>query len=354
MSILEKQHWCGHLYFGCAEVKVVKMKLGTLKSNEADGQLVVVSRDNQKCVAVPQIAANMGQLLENWQQHHTALEKIYNDLNEGKLSVAMAVDQDEFHSPLPRCYGWLDGSAFIQHVILVRKARNAEPPATLREIPLMYQGGSDDFLAPRDNIPMVDPSHGVDFEGEVGVIVGDVPMGVKEKDAHQYIKLITIINDVSLRGIIKDEIVRGFGFLQGKPSSAFAPFCITPDELGSSWKDGRIHLPLNSEYNGEWFGHPNAGQMHFSFGKLIEHAARTRNLKAGTIIGSGTVSNEDPNVGSSCLAERRYIEMINDGKASTPFMQNGSTIKIEMLSETGENLFGTIYQKVVKTNFDET
>lgn len=323
------------------------MKLGTLKSDSRDGELVVVSKDSTKGIRVPQIAETMQQLMENWDELAPRLEEVYHDLNEGAFE-AFEIHEEEMHSPLPRAYQWLDGSAYIQHIILVRKARNAEPPETLREVPLMYQGVSDKFLAPTEDIPYVDESWGVDLEGEVGVILDTVPMGTKAADAHKYIKLILIINDVSLRGLIPAELKQGFGFLQGKPSSAFSPFALTPDELGQHWKDGRVHLPLSSEINGKFFGNPDAGDMWFSFYQLIEHAAKTRELQAGTILGSGTVANEDPSRGQSCLAEIRMKEKIATGEMSTPFLKEGDTVKIEMFDPEGKNLFGTIFQKVVK------
>lgn len=323
------------------------MKLATLKNNTRDGELLIVSSDNKKATKVSGIPT-VQYALENWDNVKPQLEKAYQDLNAGNSAEVMPVDEAQLHSPLPRAYQWLDGSAYIQHVILVRKARNAEPPETLKTVPLMYQGGSDKFLAPRENIPMRDFAYGVDFEGEVAVVTGDVPMGTKAADAEKYIRLIMIVNDVSLRGLVPAELKNGFGFMQSKPASAFAPFAITPDELGDAWKEGRVHLPLNSEYNGEWFGHPNAKEMHFNFFQLIEHAAKTRDLAAGTIIGSGTVSNEDQTVGSSCLAEKRMLEKINEGEMKTPFMNDGETIKIEMLNADGQNLFGTIFQTVKK------
>ena len=329
------------------------MKLGTLKSQNKDGELVVVSKNNLTAAKVNHIAPNLQFALENWNTCYSSLNDIYLQLNEGKYPRPIKVNEADFHSPLPRAYQWLDGSAYIQHVILVRKARHAELPETLKTVPLMYQGSSDSFLSPQEDIPLISPSHGVDFEGEVGVITDFVPMGTKENEALKLIRLCVIINDVSLSGIIPEELKGGFGFLQGKPSSAFAPFAITPDELGVAWKDGRIHLPLRSELNGKWYGHPNAGEMFFSFGKLIEHACRTRSLCAGTIIGSGTVSNEDETVGSSCLAEKRMLEKIKTGEIQTPFLQVGDTIKFQMLSSNGENLFGTIFQKVAKSNVTE-
>ncbi|MDC0255092.1 fumarylacetoacetate hydrolase family protein [Bacteriovoracales bacterium] len=328
------------------------MKLGTLKSNVKDGELVVVSRDNKKAVRVPSLAQNLQQALENWTDCAPRLKEVYDQINRNEIET-FDVNEESFHSPLPRAYQWLDGSAYIRHIVLVRKARGAEPPANLKTTPLMYQGGSDQFLAPRDPVPHIAENHGLDFEGEVAVILDHVPMGTKAKDAEKYIRLIILVNDVSLRGLIPGELAMGFGFMQSKPSSAFSPFALTPEELGSAWKDGRVHLPLLSEYNGEWFGHPDAGDMHFSFHELIEHAARTRDLAAGTIIGSGTVSNEDESKGSSCLAEKRMLEKISSGEITTPFMKPGDTIKIEMKDDQGQNLFGTLFQKVVQSEVTE-
>jgi len=330
------------------------MKLGTLKSQQADGALVVVSGDNRFYADATSIAPNLREAVENWEDVSGRLAALYDELNEGRHDGAKEVDQSAFHSPLPRTWGWLDGSAYIQHIILVRKARNAEPPKTLYTVPLMYQGGSDTFLAPREDIPMIDFNHGVDFEGEVGVITSFVPMGTKAADAEKYIRLFVIINDVSLRGLIPGELAQGFGFMQSKPSSAFAPFAVTPDELKDAWHDGRIHLPLSVEYNGEFFGNADAGHMHFSFGQLIEHAARTRNLSAGTIIGSGTVANEDTSRGSSCLAEKRMLEKINQGEFITPFMKPGDQIRIEMQDGGGHSIFGVIHQHVVQVSLTQS
>jgi len=326
------------------------MKLGSLKSKDLDGQLVVVSKDNQKYCDASEIVPSLRLAIENWKQFEAPLARLSEQLEAGQCAKAKAVNQEDFHSPLPRTFQWMDGSAYIQHVILVRKARGAEPPETLRTVPLMYQGSGDNFLAPRQDIPCISTDHGVDFEGEVGVILDNVPMGVTAEQAAQYIRLFVIINDVSLRGLIPAELKQGFGFLQGKPSSAFAPFALTPDELGSAWKDERIHLPLESKLNGQFYGNPDAGAMFFTFGQLIAHAAKTRNLTAGTIIGSGTVSNEDQARGSSCLAEKRMLEMIKYGEIKTPFMKPGDEIQIEMKNAKGENLFGTIKQKVVQVN----
>lgn len=324
------------------------MKLGSLKTQHPDGELVVVSKDLKKFVKVNQIAQTMQFAMDNWDSVEAKLQEIYKNLNDGKCESTEDVDQEKFHSPLPRAYAWMDGSAFIQHVKLVRKARNAPLPETLETVPLMYQGGSDVFLSPRQDIPQVDFAHGTDFEGEVGVITGPIALGSSPEQCEKQIRLLVLINDVSLRGLIPDELKQGFGFFQSKPSSAFSPFAVTPDELGDDWKEGRIHLPLNVEYNNQFFGKANAKEMFFSFGKLLSHACRTRDLAAGAILGSGTVSNEDSSVGSSCLAEKRMLEKIETGEFKTAFMKVGDTVKIEMNDRNGQNIFGTIYQKVVK------
>lgn len=325
------------------------MKLGSLKSsNKKDGELVVVSRDGGRAVKATAIAASLREAIEDWAHAKPKLEQLYKELEEGRSTNAFEVDQHEFHSPMPRAFQWADGSAFLHHVKLVRMARKAEMPVSLYSTPLMYQGGSDDFLAPNDPVPQVDFAHGTDFEGEVAVITDFVPMGITPEKALEKIILVGIVNDVSLRGLIPEELANGFGFFQSKPSSAFAPFAVTLDELGGAWREGRLHLPLDVEYNGQFFGKANAGEMHFHFGQLIAHAARTRNLGAGTIIGSGTVSNEDPSVGSSCLAEKRMIEQINVGSITTQFMKVGDQIRIEMKNEAGQSLFGTINQVVTK------
>lgn len=325
------------------------MKLGTIKNpQKRDGDIVVVSRDNRRAVRASHIAPNLREAVEHWASTRPLLEQLFNELEAGRRTDAFEVDENEFHSPLPRAFQWADGSAFLHHVRLVRMARKAPIPDNLTTLPLMYQGGSDDFLAPREPIPQIDFSHGTDFEGEVAVVTDFVPMGTPPDQALDKILLVMIANDVSLRGLIPAELAQGFGFLQSKPASAFAPFALTLDELGGTWRDGRLHLPLHVEYNGERFGDADAGEMHFHFGELIAHAARTRNLTAGTIIGSGTVSNEDPTRGSSCLAEKRMIETIDTGTATTPFMKIGDRIKMEMRDERGHNLFGTIDQKIVQ------
>lgn len=323
------------------------MKLGTLKSKTYDGTLVVVSKDNSQYLEVPDISKSFREALEDWANLKDRLSKVYEGLNSGELK-GKAMDEKLFHSPLPRTFQWADGSAFLHHVKLVRMARNAEMPESLFEVPLMYQGGGDNFLAPTDDIPQIDFSHGTDFEGEVGVVTDFVPMGSSPEEALKKVLFCVIINDVSLRGLIPDELKSGFGFFHGKPSSAFAPFAVTPDELGDAWKGGRIELPLEIELNDEFFGKANGKEMHFHFGQLIAHAARTRNLMPGTIIGSGTVSNDSTEVGSSCLAERRMIEKINDGAFKTAFMKVGDRVKMQMKDKAGNDLFGTIDQTVVQ------
>lgn len=319
-----------------------------------DGELCVVTRDLSKAVKVgdvaPNLPKNLREAIETWDASRPALQKIYSDLNAGKISQAFAVDQRKFHSPLPRAFQWADGSAFLHHVKLVRQARGADMPETMYHDPLFYQGGSDDFLAPTDPIPQVDFKHGTDFEGEVAVITTDVPLGVKPEAALKHVALLMIVNDVSLRGLIPEELAKGFGFFQSKPASSFAPFAVTPDELGDGWRDGRVQLPLNVEFNGAFFGKANAGAMHFNFGQLIAHVARTRTVAAGSIIGSGTVSNEDSTMGSSCLVEKRMLEKLEFGEFKTPFMKVGDRIRIEMKDATGKSIFGTIDQVVTVSN----
>ncbi|HEY8270374.1 MAG TPA: fumarylacetoacetate hydrolase family protein [Pseudobdellovibrionaceae bacterium] len=323
------------------------MKLGSLKSAKSlDGELVVVSRDNKKAVKVPQIASSLREAVEKWSLVEKDLLKISDDLNAGRAAQAFEVNEADLHSALPRTWLFADGSAFIHHIKLVRMARKAELPATLSTVPLMYQGECGGFLAPTEDIPQVDFSHGTDFEGEVGVITDFVPMGISSEEALKRIRLFILINDVSLRGLIPEELAQGFGFFQSKPASALSPFAVTADELGEAWKDGRIHLPLEVNFNGTFFGKANAKDMFFHFGQLISHAAKTRNLAAGSIIGSGTVSNEDMSMGSSCLAEKRTLEQIHEGKITTPFMKEGDTIEMKMRNTKGENIFGTIFQKV--------
>ena len=325
------------------------MKLGTLKNpHRRDGDLVVISRDNKRAVRATPVAPSLREALEAWAISKPKLELLARELEENRRTDAFEVHEEDFHSPLPRTFQWADGSAFLHHVKLVRMARKAEMPESLFTTPLMYQGGGDDFLAPTESIPQLNFDHGTDFEGEVAVVTDFVPMGIAPEDALRKILLVMICNDVSLRGLIPAELAQGFGFFQSKPSSAFAPFAVTPDELGDSWRNGRLHLPLLVTYNGRSFGTADASAMYFHFGQLIAHAARTRNLGPGTIIGSGTVSNEDPARGSSCLAEKRMIETIEAGTPKTPFMSVGDQIHIEMKDERGQSLFGSIDQTVTR------
>lgn len=335
------------------------MKLATLKNDSRDGLLVVVNKSLTHCVAVPEIAQTMQQALDDWDRVEPQLKEVYVALNSGELTNEMTFAAAQCESPLPRAYQWADGSAYVNHVELVRKARSAEMPPSFWTDPLMYQGGSDAFIGPCDDIPVVDEAWGIDFEGEVAVVTGDVPMGVSAEQAADSIKLVMLVNDVSLRGLIPNELSKGFGFFQSKPSSVFSPVAVTPDELGADWDGGKINLPLLSFYNNEPFGCPNAGvDMTFEFPQLIAHAAKSRPLSAGAIIGSGTVSNKqgteygtsiaEGGVGYSCIAEVRMIETIRDGSPSTGFMQFGDRIKMEMLDEQGNSIFGAIDQRVVK------
>lgn len=325
------------------------MKLASYNNGRRDGQLMLVSRDLTKTVAVPAIAHTMQQLLDGWDLLRPQLQELYDALNEGMLDNAQAFDEAKCLSPLPRAYQWADGSAYVNHVELVRKARGAEMPETFWTDPLFYQGGSDSFIAPKADIPLASEDWGIDFEFEIAVITDDVPMGVSTDNAAKHIKLLMLVNDVSLRNLIPGELAKGFGFFQSKPSSSFSPVAVTPDELGVRWEDSKVHLPLITSLNGELFGRPNAGvDMTFNFSQLIAHVAKTRPLGAGAIIGSGTISNYDRSAGSSCLAEKRMLEVIAEGKATTPFMRFGDTVRIEMLDDNGVSIFGSIDQKVVE------
>ncbi len=326
------------------------MKLATLRDGTRDGVLVVVRRDNQVYARADKIAATMQDGLDRWEEVEPGLQELADALESGDVK-GEPVDVSRLDAPLPRAYEWIDGSAYINHIVLVRKARNAEPPETLETDPLVYQGGSGVLLGPTDDIEVPNVGWGADFEAEIAVILGDTPRGVTPEEAGDYVRLVVILNDVTFRSLIPGELAKSFGFFQSKPATAFAPFALTPDELGDYWKDGRLHLPLRSTYNGELFGDPDAGpEMHFSFYDLIAHVTKTRAFTAGTILGSGTVSNEDRSRGSSCLAEKRMIEKIDTGEFKTPFMSPGDTVSIEMLDSEGKNLFGTIEQKVVKAN----
>ncbi len=326
------------------------MKLATLKSNSSrDGELCIVNQELTRAVRVPHIAANLQYALDHWNEVETELQTIYQQLNEQRLDKDFSFDPKQCTSPLPRAYQWIDGSAYVNHVELVRKARGAEMPPDFWINPLMYQGASDTFLGPNDPILVADEAFGIDFEAEVAVITDDVPMGITRENAGQHIKLLLLVNDVSLRNLVPAEIAKGFGFFQSKPSSSFSPIAITPDELGNAWDGERAHLPLFSHLNGHLFGQPNTGvDMTFSFAELIQHATKTRALAAGTIIGSGTVSNVDRSKGSSCIAEKRMLEIMENGQPKTPFMQFGDTVRIEMLDKQGKSIFGAIEQVVAK------
>lgn len=323
------------------------MKLASLKGPR-DGVLCVVNQTLTHAVKVPDIAQTMQHALDCWQKLSPMLQHIYEQLNNNELPHAFPFDPKAFNAPLPRAFQWADGSAYVNHVELVRKARNAIMPEEFWTDPLMYQGGSDHFLGSRDPISVIDEAYGIDFESEVAIITDDVPMGVLQEDARSHIKLLMLVNDVSLRNLIPNELAKGFGFFQSKPASSFSPVAVTPDELGMAWDGQRLHLPILSYFNDTLFGHPNAGiDMTFSFTQLIAHAAKTRQLCAGTIIGSGTVSNSSGSVGSSCIAEQRMIEIIASGKPTTEFMRFGDRIRIEMFDKQHQTIFGSIDQEVV-------
>ncbi|MFZ6812962.1 fumarylacetoacetate hydrolase family protein [Undibacterium sp. Rencai35W] len=325
------------------------MKLATLKDGSRDGQLVIVSRDLKTAMMADGMAPTLQRALDDWNFIGPQLQEAYERLNAGRATTTFDFDPAKCMAPLPRAFQWADGSSYVNHVELVRKARNAEMPESFWHDPLMYQGGSDDFIGPRDDIELGSEDWGIDFESEIAVITGDVPMGVKVQHAAEHIRLLMLVNDVSLRNLIPAELAKGFGFFQSKPASSFSPVAVTPDELGDAWKDGKVHLPLRSSWNGNLVGQPNAGvDMVFSFPQLITHLCKTRNARAGTIIGSGTVSNKDAAKGYSCIAEQRALEMIAHGEATTSFMKFGDSIKIEMLDKNGKSIFGAIDQSVVE------
>ena len=328
------------------------MKLATIKDGTRNGQLAVVSRDLKTAQLADGIAPTLQHALDDWNFIAPQLEAVYERLNAGRGINSFEFEPKNCMAPLPRAYQWADGSSYVNHVELVRKARNAEMPESFWHDPLMYQGGSDDFIGPNDDIALMSEEWGIDFESEIAVITGDVPMGVKVQHANEHIRLLMLVNDVSLRNLIPAELAKGFGFFQSKPASSFSPVAVTPDELGDAWKDGKVHLPLRSTWNDTLVGQPNAGvDMVFSFPQLITHLCKTRNARAGTIIGSGTVSNNDPKKGYSCIAEKRALEMIaNEGQATTEFMKFGDKIRIEMLDKNGKSIFGAIDQSVVEYN----
>ncbi len=323
------------------------MKLATYKDGSRDGQLVVVSRDLAQAHYATSIASRLQQVLDDWSFLSPQLQDLYEQLNAGRSRHPFPFDPQQCMAPLPRAYQWADGSAYINHVELVRKARGAEVPASFYTDPLMYQGGSDDFLGPCDDVVVPSEAMGIDFEAEIAVITGDVRMGAEPEQALDGIRLIMLANDVSLRNLIPAELAKGFGFFQSKPATAFSPVAVTPDELGDAWQGGRVHLTLQSSWNGRKVGMCEAGpEMTFHFGQLIAHIARTRNVRTGSIVGSGTVSNKDWTKGYSCIAEKRCIETIQDGQPTTEFMRFGDTIRIEMRGRDGQSLFGAIDQTI--------
>jgi fumarylacetoacetate (FAA) hydrolase len=320
------------------------MRLATLRDGSRDGALIVVLPDGRRYRPARAVAPTLQAALDDWARCEPLLRALADGGGE-----ALPIDFARLHSPLPRAYEWIDGSAYLNHVRLVRRARGAEPPATLETDPLIYQGGSGTFLGPRDPMPMVDPAWGLDFESEVAVVLGDTPMQTSARDAAGCVRLVMLVNDVTLRNLIPDELAKGFGFFCSKPSTAFSPFALTPDELGDAWQGGRVHLRLKTELDGETVGDADAGpEMHFSFFDLVAHITKSRAFTAGTILGSGTVSNVDAARGISCLAERRTREVLESGKAATPFLAEGQVVRISMADAAGRDLFGAIEQRVVR------
>ena len=328
------------------------MKIATLNEGLRDGRLIVVDRKVENGRRDFLYNCSLRDAIEEWELFEGKLRKQYDELNgwgaDEMAEKAFPLEFTRLAAPLPRAFQWADGSAYVNHVELVRKARGAEMPENFWTDPLIYQGGSDGFLGPREDIAVESEAWGIDFESEIAVITGDVPIGISPEDALEHVLFLMLVNDVSLRNLIPGELAKGFGFFQSKPASAFSPVAVTPDELGDAWRDGKVHLPLITRLNGEPFGSPNAGEdMTFHFGELISHAARTRHLSAGTVIGSGTVSNVDRSRGSSCIAERRMLEILEHGEAKTPFMKFGDRVEIEMLDGEGNSIFGSIDQRVV-------
>ena len=323
------------------------MKLGSLKEGGRDGTLIVVSRDLTRAVRATGIAPTLQRALEDWSNTAPRLNALYEALNAGDADGAFDMDAQAMAAPLPRAYEFVDGSAYLPHVERVRRARNAEVPASFYTDPLMYQATSAAFLGPRDPVKVVSEEYGIDLEAEIVVVTDDVPMAVTPAQAAGHIQLVGLVNDVSLRNLIPGELAKGFGFLQSKPRSALSPVFVTPDELDDAWRDNKVHLPLVTHINGEWFGAPEAGvDMQFDFSQLVAHAAKTRPLSAGTIVGSGTIANEDTSKGASCFAEKRTVETLRDGKPSTPFMSFGDVVRIEMTDRDGRSIFGAIEQRI--------
>jgi fumarylacetoacetate (FAA) hydrolase len=335
------------------------MKLATLHNRTRDGELVVVSRNLGRCVAVPELARTLQHALDDWDSVAPGLGAIATELSAGRMPDARPFEPDAAMAPLPRAFQWADGSAYVNHVELVRRARGATMPPEFWTDPLMYQGASDHMLGAREDIVLGDEAWGIDFEAEIAVVTGDIPMGTPPAEAGRHIRLLMLVNDVSLRNLIPAELAKGFGFLQSKPASSFSPVAVTPDELGNTWRDGKVHLPLVTHLNGQLFGRPDAGtDMTFNFDTLLAHLAKTRDLEAGSIVGSGTVSNKEDGGpgrpaaaggrGYACIAEQRTVETILAGKPSTPFMRFGDRVRIEMFDAAGDTMFGAIDQVVRK------
>ncbi len=323
------------------------MKLGSLKEGGRDGTLVVVSRDLARAVRADGIAPTLQRALEDWSNVAPRLNALSDALNAGDAPGAFDLEMRQLASPLPRAYEFVDGSAYLPHVERVRHARGAEVPKSFYSDPLMYQAVSAGFYGPRDPVKVPSEAYGIDLEAEVVVVTDDVPMAATPEQAAAHIQLIGLVNDVSLRNLIPDELAKGFGFLQSKPRSALSPVFVTPDELGDAWRDNKVHLPLLTHINGAWFGAAEAGvDMQFDFAQLIAHAAKTRPLSAGTIVGSGTVANQDTSLGASCFAEKRTVETLETGAPITPFMSYGDVVRIEMRSRSGEDIFGAIEQRI--------
>jgi fumarylacetoacetate (FAA) hydrolase len=326
------------------------MKLASLRRGGRDGRLAIVSRDLAHCQLVPGIAPTLQAALDDWASVAPKLIERAAALERNRThSDVLPFDPAQCAAPLPRAYHWVDGSAYVNHVELVRKARGAEMPASFWTDPLVYQGGSDDLLGPRDDVPFGDAAWGIDLEAEVAIVTDDVPMGTSAADAAAHIKLVMLANDWSLRELIPGELAKGFGFYQSKPATAFSPVAVTPDELGEAWRDSKVHLPLQSRINGQDFGRPDAGtDMTFNFAQLIAHVTKTRRLGAGAIVGSGTVSNYDRSLGASCLAEKRMLEQLEHGAPRTPFLKFGDSVQIEMLDAAGRSIFGALVNRVVR------
>jgi fumarylacetoacetate (FAA) hydrolase len=324
------------------------MKLATIKNGSRDGRLAIVSKDLSRAVFADSIAATLLEAIERWTAVEGALCARYEKLGRDEVPGAFAFDPVQAMAPLPRCYQWLDGSTFSNHGSLMERAFNNGINNEYERYPLVYQGASDDFIGPRDPVRLPSESDNMDFEGEIAVIVDEVPMGTPKERIASHIKLLMLVNDVSLRAFASREMKTGFGWIQAKPSTSFSPVAVTPDELGSAWAGGRLELPLQVQRSGAWFGHPNGNEMTFDFFRLIEHTAYSRCLRAGTIIGSGTVSNAARTAGSACIAERRAIETLDEGSARTPFLRFGESVRIEMLDAAKRSIFGAIDQCYVK------